>query len=506
MAYCRLHAFWSLALLIILPAAVGAQTPPGYFVEAISKQEGMQDNHILTLEQDKVGFLWIGTAQGLYRYDGYNFRPFFSKAGDSTSLSNDVATYLFKDRNDQLWVCTGNGVNRFNAKESRFRRYFTWPEQASERVRTYIMEGFDDTKGRIWLRNHIGDVFTLNPVTAKVDQWSPPDGTAANFSSIDKGAGPDIWLGRQGGICRMNSETNEMRWFTPDRTDLPAPIDIRVVSPEVVWVIFEKKAIGRLNPKNGTWTYFSVKNPTFTGETLPEGPNSILAGCMNTVERHQPGMSTVTTIALPNDPEFDAEVKIMFRDRSGITWFGTENGLFKLDPFLQGFQKVPVHTQTAGLIDNDIVGVHKFPESPHLFVLSRRLNTVFVMRDQPEGTVVVKTIPTAPYTAPNDMWRSRDGTIWLLCAERLLRFDPITFRMTPVPPLPVPAGQKILMKHAAEDTRGRIWIANSTDKVYVFDPKTATYTIIGSEQGQPAKRIIDIWMDKNGRYVWFEQI
>ncbi|MBK8426226.1 MAG: histidine kinase [Lewinellaceae bacterium] len=497
------QAFICLALLFICPALIWGQGPSGHFVEAVSKKGGMQDNHILTLEQDKAGFLWVGTGQGLYRYDGYNFRPFFSKAGDSTSLSNDVATYLFKDRNEQLWVCTGNGLNRFNAKESTFRRYFTWPEQTSERVRTYIMDGCDDAKGRIWLRNHINDIFILDPISGKMDKWRLPDGAEANFSVLDKGLGNQIWLGRQGSICQLNTETMELRWFDPGRADLPAPTDIRVVSQDWVWVVFEKKAIGRLNLKNGTWTYFSVTNPTFTGETLPEGSESILIGCTNTVERHRLGESTVTTISLPNDPEFDAEVKIIFRDRSGITWFGTENGLFKLDPFLQGFQKVPVHTQTAGLIDNDIADVQQFPGSPYLFAISRRLNMVFVLRDQPGGAVFVKSIPTHPYTAPNDLWRARDGTVWLLCAERLLRFDPLTFRMTPAPPFPVPPGQKALNKHAAEDAKGNIWIATSTDKIFIFDPATEAYSIIGPEQGQPAKRIIDIWMDKNGRYAWF---
>lgn len=489
-------------LLSMFPVWLFAQNRQGAFVEAVSLRDGIQDSRIAAIEQDKTGFLWVGTAQGLYRYDGYQFRPFFSNASDTGSLSHDVISYLFNDRRRALWACTGNGICRFDSKKSVFRRYFTWPDKVQERGQAYVLEACDDEQGHIWLRNHVNDIYVLDPVSGQANQWFPPNSRMDDFKALCKGSNNNIWLGHNSGIWRVNAATGASRLFAPDRLDLPPPSAVREEAPDAVWVVFGRTTIGCLHPRKGSWTYFSVNNPGFTGEILPEGPQSILLGCTNMAERHHLKTGKNTAVFLPADPEFEARVNTLFRDRAGIVWFGTENGLFKLDPFLQGFQKVQVHGQTAGMTDNDMVGVYTFPQSPYLFAVSQHLNAIFVLRDQPEGTGFVKCVSTKPYTQPNEMMRARDGTVWLVCAEQLLRFDPQGFRLTPAPPLPPLNNGKYLLKHATEDFQGRLWLSTFTGHICIFDPKTGRYTLLGPEQGLHTKRISGIWMDRDGRYAW----
>ncbi|MEO8210568.1 MAG: two-component regulator propeller domain-containing protein, partial [bacterium] len=63
--------------------------------------------------KDKKGFMWFGTDYGLYRFDGYNFKVFSYKEGDSTSLSNKAVTSIFDD-DKYLWIGTQQGLNRFD--------------------------------------------------------------------------------------------------------------------------------------------------------------------------------------------------------------------------------------------------------------------------------------------------------------------------------------------------------------------------------------------------------
>ncbi|PCK03703.1 MAG: hypothetical protein COA42_19990, partial [Alteromonadaceae bacterium] len=73
--------------------------------------------------QDRQGFMWFGGERGLARYDGYRLRTYRSVVGDSSSLSSNMVFDLFVDSLGQLWVGTGNGVNRYNASTDSFTRY-----------------------------------------------------------------------------------------------------------------------------------------------------------------------------------------------------------------------------------------------------------------------------------------------------------------------------------------------------------------------------------------------
>jgi ligand-binding sensor domain-containing protein len=75
--------------------------------------------------QDRDGYLWLGTIDGLNRYDGYEFRVYVNDASSPSSISDNFISALFEDSDGFIWVGTVNGyLNRFNKKTEAFRRYF----------------------------------------------------------------------------------------------------------------------------------------------------------------------------------------------------------------------------------------------------------------------------------------------------------------------------------------------------------------------------------------------
>ena len=70
----------------------------------LTTENGLSNNKILDVIQDKTGFIWLATDDGLNRFDGYRFKVYRHKSKDSTSLSNNSIWTLFEDRAGFIWI------------------------------------------------------------------------------------------------------------------------------------------------------------------------------------------------------------------------------------------------------------------------------------------------------------------------------------------------------------------------------------------------------------------
>ena len=91
----------------------------------IKIEDGLSQSTILCMIQDKKGFLWFGTANGLNRYDGYNFTIFTNDPADTTSISDNGILSLYEDKDENIWIGTIEGVlNKYDKKRGIFSRYY----------------------------------------------------------------------------------------------------------------------------------------------------------------------------------------------------------------------------------------------------------------------------------------------------------------------------------------------------------------------------------------------
>jgi ligand-binding sensor domain-containing protein len=105
-------AIW-LIFLFVLPATY-AQNFPQLRFQQLSEKDGLSSNTVLNTIQDKKGFIWFGTINGLNRYDGYRFKTFFHNENDSTSLPNNMISAITAEEDEHFWVSTKNGLAHFN--------------------------------------------------------------------------------------------------------------------------------------------------------------------------------------------------------------------------------------------------------------------------------------------------------------------------------------------------------------------------------------------------------
>jgi signal transduction histidine kinase/ligand-binding sensor domain-containing protein len=113
--------------------------------EHITTSQGLSQNSVNCIFQDRNGFLWFGTNEGLNRYDGINFTYFKSHPNDSTTLSGNNITAISEDREGTLWIGTTNGLNSFNPLTGKVKRYILNNSLKNPIHDNYILSVFADT-------------------------------------------------------------------------------------------------------------------------------------------------------------------------------------------------------------------------------------------------------------------------------------------------------------------------------------------------------------------------
>jgi PAS domain S-box-containing protein len=167
--------------------------------EHLTIEDGLSQNAGLALLQDHQGYLWIGTQDGLNRYDGYEFKIFRHDPDDPTSISNNSVISLYEDRQNNLWVGTwGGGLNRYDPQTGRFSRYETDPAASNSFSHDIVSSLAEDADGKIWVGTG-GGLDLLDPATGEISHFRNTEG-AVGFNAPAIGAlFPDeqgnLWIG-----------------------------------------------------------------------------------------------------------------------------------------------------------------------------------------------------------------------------------------------------------------------------------------------------------------------
>lgn len=121
--------------------------------ENYSSADGLSSNGCRSnLLVDRQGFLWIGTANGLNKFDGNRFEVFTSNPSDATTLSGNTIRVLFEDQRGDIWVGThSTGLNRFSKHEKVFHRYFHHPTDTNSLSDNSITAIHEDRVGNLWI-------------------------------------------------------------------------------------------------------------------------------------------------------------------------------------------------------------------------------------------------------------------------------------------------------------------------------------------------------------------
>ncbi len=131
--FCPIQFFFVLVFVCNLNF-VNAQLLQNNF-EHFTKNDGLPSDEINTIMQDHLGYLWIGTNNGLSRYDGYSFENFTVVKGNSKYLQLPLITAIYEDSDYNIWIGAVGGIMKYNRVEETFTLYdFNEYEKAEERT------------------------------------------------------------------------------------------------------------------------------------------------------------------------------------------------------------------------------------------------------------------------------------------------------------------------------------------------------------------------------------
>ncbi|MEO1051283.1 MAG: two-component regulator propeller domain-containing protein [Bacteroidota bacterium] len=251
---------------ILLTLAVGIAfslfgQKPKPNLKMLTTEDGLSQNTVNALLQDKHGFIWMGTSDGLNMYDGYNFVVYKNDPSDSTSLSNNEVWRLAEDDNGNIWVATyGGGVCKFDPRTETFTRYLRHDPDTSKISYNFIYTIYVDSQNRVWV-GHWKGMDLYNPQEDRFEPilLSPKDqpyiyGTYC----INEDAENHIWIGTDNaGLKRYNTETKTFdRSFQNDSSSIHSLVSNFVPSftiddNAICWLQHGESSITRLDLKTG---------------------------------------------------------------------------------------------------------------------------------------------------------------------------------------------------------------------------------------------------------------
>lgn len=119
--------------------------------EKISIRTGLPNTTITCILQDHSGYLWLGTENGLVRYDGYSMNVFQPENNDTCSISGRGIVNIFEDKNNILWIATLDGLNKFNRTSETFVHYKNIPGYSNTINSDSVQCIYEDPEGRFWI-------------------------------------------------------------------------------------------------------------------------------------------------------------------------------------------------------------------------------------------------------------------------------------------------------------------------------------------------------------------
>jgi len=326
-----------------LAAHLDPGTPIRQFIhEGWQTAQGLPQDSVLSIAQTRDGYLWLGTEEGLVRFDGVRFTVFDKH---TSGLVNNMVQALLVDHDQNLWVGTGGGgLSRL--RDGRFTSFTTENGLANNSVRAL----YEDRQGAIWIGTDGGGLMRYQD--GRFHLFTTADGLADNvIFSISGERNGTIWIATRGGLNRFSNGKFE-RLRNAGHSACEVARAVHIDRSGALWLgttdglcRIAPDGIRRFTTKNGlsSNTVYSLFEDT---------AGSLWIGTANGVTRFANGRFSSFT---EKDGLLGKDVWALFEDREGSLWMGTAGGgLNRLKKSL-----FTTLSKTDGLLSDTILPVYE---------------------------------------------------------------------------------------------------------------------------------------------------
>ncbi|MCA9909866.1 MAG: hypothetical protein KC519_14515, partial [Anaerolineae bacterium] len=335
--------------------------------EHLNSDNGLAQNNIEAILQDRNGFMWFGTQSGLSRYNGYDFTTYLHDPEDPNSLSHNHINDLFQDRDGVIWIATeGGGINTFDPETETFTSYASTPETPSAIVGDRHSAIFQDSRGRMWFGGTRAFGLTeFDPVTHEAATYFPgderADGLQGNdISDVVETADQQLWIATGFVIARHQLGTQAFKNYDLSNFGERRLITLHHAASGDLWAGGEH-GLYRLNTVSDSFEQYPI--PAQINSILETSDGLFWLATDRGLYRFDPQTGTIVSAARPNpgiaDSLRSARLLSLFQSNSGHIWIGGENGIDIYDPWLDRFDyyRHSIPGAPASLIAGRIQGI-----------------------------------------------------------------------------------------------------------------------------------------------------
>lgn len=545
-----------LQLIFLIFSCAGLYSYPNYSFKHYNINNGLSQNTVRCILQDKTGFMWFGTKDGLSRFDGTTFKIFkFSPDGD---LTNNVFHHILEDKNGNIWVATEGGIYIYNPLMEKFER-FRVVTGNNESTDGWISDLVSDFDGDIWISVEEKGVFHYNLETKDLILYpvkTVPGGM--RMINLCVGKNNDIWVFPYGlPLIRIDKESQQTSEFQiKDDPDFFYGLgEIRnAISDENNQLIVPTSNKGLISINTINKTYRILLDTDSSGEP-------IFARTVRRIDNQTFWVGTESGIYILNTLEgtvvnlrhdnlittslSDNAIYSIYQDREGGIWVGSyfggvdyyseqlnkfelfypipqindmkgsrvreffpaddeniwigteDNGLHLFDPATSSFLPLPAPLQS---LYTNIHALYKDGDFLWIGTFSKGLNRYNLKTGKLETYLSTNDTNSISHNSTFAICKSSQNTLWIgaLSGLNIYNYQSNDFRR-------IDELNGIAIQDIFEDSDGDIWIGTFSDGLFKYEPDTSEWTIFINKPNDPNSlpynRITSVFEDSKRR-LW----
>ena len=370
---------WVGLLFILLACRAFGQE---YHFQHLTSDMGLSQSNVVSITRDNNGFLWIGTENGLNKFDGYSFTTYYHNPNDPFSLSNDWILRMRVDSQNRLWVTTRIGFHLFDRVTDRFIRY-KFQGEAAYLNNLFIYDFLFDSASSVWIDTSDG-LIKYNMTTQKIENRL--EGIAdrqllkgIDINAINKDSKGNLWIVAKSGLFKIDFQKKKVIKIilhdNKGKVFKIATTDFYEDKNGNFWIATAGQGIFILNAENRITYWVNTGNSNITNDDLSfikaDTENNVWVGTnigVNVlpawkVVAHDYSFINLTHQYYDKQSILSDIITTFYEDREGRIWIGSRfGGVDYYDKqikrfnhlFLQpGSSKSLSHDNSTGIIENE---------------------------------------------------------------------------------------------------------------------------------------------------------
>jgi len=334
-------------ILLAISTSLFAQNQQLHF-DHLGTGNGLSELNPNCILQDSRGFIWIGTADGLNRYDGYKFKIFRNDVKDTTSIGNNYIQDIIEDRSGGIWIATvGGGLNKFDRNTNRFQRYRHNEKDKSSISSDFISKVALDGSGKMWVGTQKNGLNLFDPKTGKsihyTNSHNPKSISDNEIMTVYRDHNNNIWVGTvNDGLCLLDRKNNNFISFKHHAAQKASISGNKITaifedSSHKLWIGTQGAGLNYFNSNTGRFNHFindprnsnSVVNNSIQAIAEDEEHNLWIGTENGGLSIYNPAWEHFFRFFhddVDNSTLTSNSVDVILKDRFGNMWLGAFGG------------------------------------------------------------------------------------------------------------------------------------------------------------------------------------